>query len=79
MSKKVTQKTEVLKHLRNHNGITSMEAFQLYGVTRLSAKIYELRHDGYVIDNIDEHTKNRYGHPCTYVRYVLVSEPMNIE
>lgn len=30
----------VLEHLKNNEGITSMESFELYGATRLSAIIF---------------------------------------
>lgn len=68
-----TQNEQVLKHLQNHkNGITSKTAFERYGITRLSGRIFELRKKGYAIqtDNVTE--KNRYGHPVTYARYRLV-------
>ena len=39
----VTQTDLVEKHLKEKGNITSWEAFELYGITRLSAKIYELR------------------------------------
>lgn len=67
-----SQKMQVLKHLQNHkNGITSLTAFERYGITRLSGRIFELRRDGVAIvtDNIT--TKNRYGHHVTYARYRL--------
>jgi len=40
----MTQETVILQHLMQHGSITSFEAIQLYGVTRLSAIIYTLRH-----------------------------------
>ena len=64
---------QVLKHLKNHkNGITSMTAFERYGITRLSGRIFELRQEGFEIitDNVTE--KNRFGHAVTYARYRLV-------
>lgn len=68
MKKKTkTQEQKVLEHLKKYKrGITSMQAFQKYGITRLSAKIFNLRHMGYNIITIRE-TKdgNSYG------RYML--------
>lgn len=77
--KKSSQTLAVLKHLRRNKkkGITSMEAFNLYGITRLSARIFALRLRGYEIECITETTTNRYGNPCRYGRYVLISEPKN--
>lgn len=40
-----TQKELIKKHLQtNKNGITSLEAIQKYGATRLSGIIYQLKH-----------------------------------
>ncbi|WP_162930788.1 helix-turn-helix domain-containing protein [Lactococcus allomyrinae] len=35
---------KILNHLKEQKTITSLEAFQLYNITRLSAIIYVLRH-----------------------------------
>lgn len=66
-----TQRERVLDYMRTHNGITSMDAFEL-GITRLSARIYELRHqDGINILEENITKKNRYNETCTYSRYYL--------
>lgn len=64
----------VLEHLKNNEGITSMESFELYGATRLSAIIFCLRQDGYVINSVRKQGKNRYGDKVNYVQYQLVGE-----
>lgn len=66
-----TNKTnEVLKHLKQNGSITSWEAIQLYGATRLSAIIFNLRKkyniNTFMIDDID-----RYGNESQYAKYVL--------
>ena len=70
-------KTVVLKHLRENIGLTSMEAFKLYGITRLSAIIFDLRKLGYNIDTDMEIGKTRYGETCRYARYFLLKESEN--
>ena len=66
-----SQSEAVLKHLKNHkNGITPMTAFARYGITRLSAIIFNLRKT-YTIATIEEEDVNRYGHRTRYARYVL--------
>ncbi len=41
----LTQKELIKNHLKaNKNGITSMEAIEKYGATRLSGIIYDLKH-----------------------------------
>ena len=45
-----SQKSLVLNHLKNDNGITPLEALNKFGAFRLSAIIFDLRKDGYDID-----------------------------
>ena len=40
-----SQNQTVLMHLITFGTITNMEAFEKYKITRLSGRIYELRHD----------------------------------
>ena len=48
-----------------------MKAFWLWRITRLSAKIYELREKGYNIVTIKEHNTFSSG---THGRYVLLQQ-----
>lgn len=68
-----TQVDLVEKHLLEKGTITTWEAFTIYGITRLSAKIYELRNK-YNITSVSTTKKNRYGHYCTYSTYTLINE-----
>lgn len=71
MKKKVAnQRTEVLKHLKRRKSITSKEAFEFYGATRLAALIFDLRKVGYRIDTLMMEGKTRYGTPTQYAKYV---------
>lgn len=63
--------SEVLKHLKVKGSITSLEAFNLYGATRLSAIIFNLRKRGYKIKSADGKCIDRYGHKCNFAKYVL--------
>lgn len=63
-----SQELIILKHLQEHEKITSMEAFQLYGITRLSARIYNLRKN-YNIASIRTESLNRYGRMVNFVTY----------
>lgn len=72
MKKATSQKNEVLKYLKTHKrGITSIQAVELFGATRLSDIIFRLRQEGYDIITEMITTKNRYGHTTTYARYRL--------
>ena len=72
MSEKKMNKTEkVLEHLQNHGSITSLEAIDLFGATRLSDIIYKLRKRGYDISTVDMSFVDRFGNKSIYGRYVL--------
>jgi len=71
----MNQMTAIKNHLTKKKHITSMEAINLYGCTRLSAKIFELRQAGWVIDSVPKTGETRYGDTCTYVQYRFVSKP----
>ena len=64
-------KTRILKHFEEHGSITSMEAFQNYGITRLAARIKDLRDMGYDIVTHMMESQNRYGEATRYAKYVL--------
>ena len=68
-----TQKQLREKHLLEKGKITSWEAFEIYGITRLSHIIYVLRRK-YDIISVSTTKKNRYGHYCTYSTYTLKNE-----
>lgn len=70
---KLTQDQRVLRHLQDNDGITSWEAIKEYGITRLSAKIFNLRKRGHIITNEIIYDRNRYDEPVHYVRYHLES------
>jgi hypothetical protein len=55
------QNKRVLDYMKSHRGITSLEAIQELGVTRLSARILDLKNKGYDIDGIFIEVLNRYG------------------
>ena len=71
MSRTENQMSHVLAHLQSGKPITSMQAFELYGCTRLADKVHKLRKRGYNIVTIDRETTNRYGDTCVYAEYRL--------
>jgi len=66
-----SQNEKVLEHIREHGSITSLEAFQEYGITRISGRIYDLKEMGHNIISKDEKGKNRDGKTVRYSRYSL--------
>ena len=51
------QKELVLNHLQLHGKITDLEAYKLYAIRRLGARIWDLRADGYNI--VTKNTKEK--------------------
>ena len=58
-------------HLENKNKLSRFDAFKLYGITRLSDKIFQLRKRGWDIQSEKIKTKNRYGLNCEYFNYFI--------
>lgn len=61
----------ILQFMRENEGITSMQAFEMFGATRLSSIIFSLRKQGYDIETIKMECIDRYGHLVQYAKYVL--------
>ncbi len=72
-TKKITKTSMVLDHLKKHGSITSMEAIDNYGATRLSAIIFNLRKEGYSIETVNMKGVDRYGNNVIYGKYVMAS------
>lgn len=59
----MSQKSNILNHLKKHGEINVLQSLRLYGCYRLSARILELREDGHIIDYVrdpDSKAKGRY-------------------
>ena len=69
---KQSQKKAVLKYLQTHKKITSLNAIKLFGATRLSAIIFDLRRNGYNIKTHIRTGKNRFGNTVGYAEYELI-------
>lgn len=69
-----SQKKKVLDYLKEHDSITSFEAFEKFKITRLSAVIFDLRKTGYTIKSIWRESKNADGRVTHYTAYALEKE-----
>lgn len=68
-------KTELVRqHLLKYGSITSWQAINLYGETRLASVICNLRNKGYDIRTIMCEFQDKYGNIGRYARYILRSE-----
>ena len=68
----ISQANAILKHLQDGNGITPMDALNLCGCFRLSARIADLKKMGYLFSVEMKKGKNRYGEPTHYAEYRLI-------
>lgn len=68
----MTQCERVKRHLEKYGTITTLEAFRDYGITRLSARIWDLKHkDGLVITEERKTARNRFNEATHYNVYRL--------
>lgn len=73
----MTQCETVLRHMQEHGSISTIEAFFDYNITRLSARIWDLRHDGYEIESKTVTVKSEKGVTKSYAVYYLAKGEKN--
>lgn len=66
----MTQEQRIVEHISKHGSITPMEGFEM-GITRLAARVYDLRCKGIpvVMETVDG--VNRYGEKVRFARYKI--------
>lgn len=70
----MSQKDKVLQYIKVNGSISSMQAFYHLGVTRLAARISELRERGVGIESTTVNGKAKDGTPIHYSVYSLSHE-----
>ncbi len=65
-----SQKQMILDHLLKNGSITTWDSFEIYGITRLSDRIFTLRKN-YNITDKWIYKKNRYGKKIRFKKYIL--------
>lgn len=65
----MSQNATILFHLQSGRSLTSLEAINLYGITRLGGRIFELKQQGHVIHDEFVTVKNRHGKDARVKRY----------
>lgn len=58
---KLNQAMRILEYIKTHGSITSLEAIQHIGCTRLSGRIFDLKRMGYNIESTMEEVQTRDG------------------
>jgi hypothetical protein len=74
---KDTQCKRILRYMQVFGSISTREAFNDLGVTRLASRIHDLKEQGIAISGKMETTKNRYGESVSYKRYRLAGKTLN--
>jgi biotin operon repressor len=67
----MTQCERIVEYINRYGSITSMEAMMDLGISRLAARISDLRDEGYRIKSEPESGRNRFGEKTHYTRYSL--------
>lgn len=65
----MSQNEKILQYCKDFGSISTLEAFRDLGITRLSARIWEIERSGKTISRAVETGKNRYGEPTRWLRY----------
>lgn len=69
---KTTQKSVLLKHLKEFGSIEPLTALREYGIYRLGARIADLRSEGYnIITETISSTSRITGRPVHFANYIL--------
>lgn len=66
------QSERVLTYMRTNGSITTLQAYEDLGITRLSARIWDLRDAGHVISATRKTVPTRTGEKATVCVYRLV-------
>lgn len=73
----MNQNELVLSLLKAGRHLTSMEAYEKWGITRLPSRICDLRADGNNIGSVTRTCINRLGHKSNFCEYFLVQTDKN--
>jgi len=65
------QKERIIAYMERFGSITTAQAFIDLGVSRLSARIFDIKEDGYAIDEEWVTAKNRFGEDVTFKKFSL--------
>ena len=65
----MTQEEKILSYLKEGNTLTSMTAFNYFGITKLASRISDLRKKGHPIKNDLVKVETRYEQPVKIAKY----------
>jgi len=67
----MTQANRVLAWLQSGNTITTLDAFRELGITRIAARIFELKEQGHAISKQTLKVTNRFDEICHVAEYFI--------
>ncbi len=68
----MTQKERLENYLLLNGKINPLEAWSKLGIYRLSAVVFDLRRDGYIIVTNRKAVKNQFNEECFVAEYELI-------
>ena len=66
----MTQVQRIIKHIQVHGSITPMEGYEM-GITRLAARVNDMRRQGIPVVTETVESVNRYGDKVRFARYKI--------
>lgn len=69
---RTTQKDRVVAYINEFGSITTWQAYADLGITRLSARIWELKEEGYIFKKDRVKRMNRYNQPVSFDKYMII-------
>lgn len=71
--KTLTQVQRIAEYLKDHGSITTYEAFRHLGITRLSARIWDMKDRGWEFKRETVNKRNKYG-AISFTKYSVLKE-----
>ena len=71
---KLSQSEMIIRYIKEKGSITTLQAFNDLGCTRLASRINDLKKEGYRFRDEFVTSKNRYGCKVSYKKYYLEDE-----
>jgi hypothetical protein len=70
----MNQEQKIINYVERFGSITTLDAFRDLAITRLSARIFNIKKLGYKVLSVREKSKNRFGEDVNYSRYFIEKE-----
>ena len=70
----MNQEQKIIDYTEKFGSITTLDAFRDLAITRLSARIFNIKKMGYKVTSARETSKNRFGEEVNYSRYFIEKE-----